>query len=249
MIKANCSISPFYRGVALLFILFLLLGLNTTIFSQDIIPLSPQEASQFIQDSGSDIIIIDLRSPQEWEEERIESAINYQSLKEESEKKNVFDSGKNYLFYALNNLDKSEIDTISKNNDITDLYQLNGGLAAWIEAGLPTIFFKTVKPSIALEVIEKNSDNPNFVIIDLRVQKDRITQRKIKNSIHIDYTNDDFLKELKKLDRTKTYLIHCKKGVRGEKTLSIMQENNFKRVYNIEGGFEGWRSKNMPTVR
>jgi len=50
---------------------------------------------------------------------------------------------------------------------------------------------------------------------------------------------------LEKLDKEKNYLIYCKSGRRSSKVLEIIKDLGFTQVYNIKGGFEGWKSANL----
>jgi rhodanese-related sulfurtransferase len=43
-------------------------------------------------------------------------------------------------------------------------------------------------------------------------------------------------KELKKLDKNKTWLVYCSNGIRSDKMAKMMVEKGFTHVYEIDGG-------------
>ncbi len=91
----------------------------------------------------------------------------------------------------------------------------------------------------ALFIINKNQNNPNFVILDLRTQKEHLMGF-IPKAININYQDLNFEYNLDKLNRDKTYLIYCKTGVRSMLVRHIMDEMNFTSVYNLQGGIDAW---------
>jgi len=70
----------------------------------------------------------------------------------------------------------------------------------------------------------------------------------IDNAININYYSLSFKEQLEKLDPTKTYLLHCQRGVRSGKTIPIMQEVGFTKIYHLNKGFKAWKSAELPTT-
>ena len=54
-----------------------------------------------------------------------------------------------------------------------------------------------------------------------------------------------FRDELDKLDKNKTYLIYFRSGVHSGNARDIMEELNFREVYNILGGFNRWQAEGL----
>jgi rhodanese-related sulfurtransferase len=52
--------------------------------------------------------------------------------------------------------------------------------------------------------------------------------------------SSSFDKEAAKLDRSKTYLIHCAAGVRSMKACNSMRGMQFTNLYNLRGGYKAW---------
>src|SRR5437868_5272079 len=66
----------------------------------------------------------------------------------------------------------------------------------------------------------------NAVVLDVRT-KDEYKQGHIPGSVLVDFTSPDFEKELGKLDKNKTYLVHCAVGGRSARACKKMDGLNF----------------------
>ena len=107
---------------------------------------------------------------------------------------------------------------------------------------------ENITPEEAYILIQENKDNPNFVILDVRTPEEFLGEY-IENAINLDYYSDTFRDDLDKLDKNKTYLIYCRSGRRSENALNIMEELDFKEVYNMLGGITKWKSEGLPTTK
>lgn len=102
--------------------------------------------------------------------------------------------------------------------------------------------FKKIKVSKFIELQNENTNNKDFLIIDLRTPNE-IVQGKVKDSLEINFYSKDFKKQLNKLDKNKTYTIYCRSGGRSGSTMSIMKKLGFKNVYDIKGGIISLREE------
>jgi len=107
---------------------------------------------------------------------------------------------------------------------------------------------ENITPEEAYILIQENKDNPNFVILDVRTPEEFLGEY-IENAINLDYYSETFRDDLDKLDKNKTYLIYCRSGRRSENALNIMEELDFKEVYNMLGGITKWKSEGLPTTK
>lgn len=57
---------------------------------------------------------------------------------------------------------------------------------------------------------------------------------------------DGFEKELAKLDKEKPVYLICQTGRRSQKAAEMLKNNQFKQIYNIEGGTSAWSAANLP---
>lgn len=106
---------------------------------------------------------------------------------------------------------------------------------------------KDITVEEAHTIIQNNENNSNLVIIDVRTPEE-YNQEHIDNASNIDFYSDAFKEELNKLDKTKTYVIHCRSGGRSSQTLDLMRELGFREVYNM-GGIIQWKEKGLPTIK
>ena len=95
-------------------------------------------------------------------------------------------------------------------------------------------------------LIEKNKDNSNLIILDVRTSDEYMGEH-IEDAINIDFYSETFREDLTKLDKDKTYIVHCQIGGRSSKALDIMKGLDFKEAYNM-GGITQWKEKGLPTT-
>lgn len=101
--------------------------------------------------------------------------------------------------------------------------------------------FEDLQPKDAFSLIQKNKDNSNFVILDVRTRKE-YSQGRIGRAINLNYYEPDFSNELLQLDKSKAYIVYCYIGYRSSKAANIMKRAGFNEVYHIYGGTLMWRS-------
>lgn len=102
-----------------------------------------------------------------------------------------------------------------------------------------------IDPWKCQELIEKNKDNPDFIILDVRGPGEH-AQGHVKDSILIELQSPDFKTRLEELDKDKTYLIYCRSGMRSTKAAKIMEDMDFSNIYTMKGGFKNWSACGLP---
>ena len=103
----------------------------------------------------------------------------------------------------------------------------------------------TISPKDALKLIKNHENDSKLVILDIRPLNE-FEDEHLPGAINLDYDGHEFRKKVKEIDRDKNYIIYCRSGVRGEYFMGIMQELGFLKVYNILGGFVGWKVSKLP---
>jgi len=106
---------------------------------------------------------------------------------------------------------------------------------------------KNITSEQGYELIIKNTENPNFAILDVRTAQE-FEKGHIKSAINIDYLSETFKDKLSELDKKNTYVIHCRSGGRSTKALKLFDELGFEEVYNM-GGIAQWEQSGYPTVK
>jgi rhodanese-related sulfurtransferase len=216
--------------------------------------ISPEHANQLIQDDKDsfNFFILDLRTYKDWSEERLDNSVNIDELVLEGQEDTLaLEKDRTYLVYSQKEEESAKNDkilNIMQGLNLQKIYYLEGGIDAWIKQGFFTVFFKTIPPKEAFELIKKNKENPDFAMIDLR-SPEQHKEEYIENSVNIPFRGEDFLSRLNTLNKNKIYLIHCKVGSIGKRTLGKMEQQGFKQVYNIEGGIKNWIEKGFPTIK
>jgi rhodanese-related sulfurtransferase len=102
-----------------------------------------------------------------------------------------------------------------------------------------------IGPQDAFTFVKENFEDPNFVILDVRTPKE-FSKGHIEGAVNMDFYSEDFREQLEKQDREKKYLICCGSGVRGVKTLGIMQDLGFTNIFNILGEITMWKAMDLP---
>ncbi|MBM3846440.1 MAG: rhodanese-like domain-containing protein [Verrucomicrobia bacterium] len=107
--------------------------------------------------------------------------------------------------------------------------------AALAKLAAATKPFRNVK---AAEFEKLRADSKNLVL-DVRTKKE-FDAGHVPGAIHIDVNGPDFMEKLGKLDKSRTYLVHCAAGGRSVTACNKLAPAGFKSLINLEGGYRGW---------
>lgn len=99
--------------------------------------------------------------------------------------------------------------------------------------------FADVTPIGADKAAAKLKKDPKIVVIDLRTPKEYAAGH-IKGAININMQDKNFSAKLGKLDRKKTYLMHCRSGGRSSASLPVWKRLGFENVLHLASGTLGW---------
>ncbi|MCF4102469.1 rhodanese-like domain-containing protein [Gillisia sp. M10.2A] len=87
------------------------------------------------------------------------------------------------------------------------------------------------------EAVENTED---AVILDVRTEEEFI-EGYIPEAKNIDiYKGQEFLDEVNKLDKSKTYYVYCRSGARSAQACALMHQEGFENAYNLMGGITEW---------
>ena len=111
--------------------------------------------------------------------------------------------------------------------------------------GLEDIGYEVISVQDAHKLIEENSQNPEFVILDVRTE-DEYKAGHISSSANIDYKSSKFKESLSQLDKEKIYVTYCRSGRRSAGASEIMNELGFQKIYMIDGGIIAWQKAGLP---
>lgn len=80
----------------------------------------------------------------------------------------------------------------------------------------------------------------NATVIDVRTPEET-SQGVIEGcDMMINYNGDNFAEQIGKLDKSKAYVIYCRSGGRSSAASQYMVDQGFTKVYNLQGGINGW---------
>ncbi|RNL85657.1 rhodanese-like domain-containing protein [Sinomicrobium pectinilyticum] len=90
------------------------------------------------------------------------------------------------------------------------------------------------------EWAEQLENDKNAIVLDVRTEEE-FEEGYIPNAINIDIRQgQDFIDELEKLDKSKTYYVYCRSGARSAKACAIMDQLGFEEAHNLLGGIMEW---------
>ena len=90
-------------------------------------------------ESNTNFVIIDVRSPEEYIENHIEKAKNINYSQNFEKKIEKLDKNKKYLIYCHSGHRSSNAMKIMLKSGFTDIYNLSGGIRKWKTNGLPLV--------------------------------------------------------------------------------------------------------------
>jgi rhodanese-related sulfurtransferase len=104
---------------------------------------------------------------------------------------------------------------------------------------------KHVKSREAAAIVSKGE----VVVLDVRTP-DEFSEGHIAGAKNIDFLDEaKFKAEAAKLDKSRTYLVHCQAGGRSSKSLKILQELGLKSLIHLDDGFGGWSDNGLPVKK
>lgn len=99
--------------------------------------------------------------------------------------------------------------------------------------------------NVSAEEFDKLRQNQKNVVLDVRTPEEYAAGH-IPGSTNIDFNADDFQQKIGKLDKDKTYLVHCASGGRSARACNQLGKLDFKNLYNLEGGMGAWEKAGKP---
>ena len=143
----------------------------------------------------------------------------------------IVDTKQPLLIVAEKGREKETATRLARIGFDNTLGYLKGGIEAWMAAGreIDTI------TSISAEDLAKKIKKEKVAIVDVR-RASEYNSEHIENAINapLDYLKDS----TSKLDKDKTYYVHCRSGYRSMVFTSILRAKGYKHLVDINGGME-----------
>lgn len=104
---------------------------------------------------------------------------------------------------------------------------------------------KNVKAKEAAKLLDANT---NIIVIDVRTPEE-FASGHIAGATNINFVAGGFADALQKLDRAKTYLVHCAVGGRSKRSLQSFKSLGFQSIIHLDGGIDAWEASGKPVVK
>lgn len=114
----------------------------------------------------------------------------------------------------------------------------NIGIGAFIIAVVAVLAFsggaRTQELSGA-SFMETYQETLGAVLLDVRTPSE-FAAGHLDGALNVDFDNPTFTGEVQKLDKEKPYFVYCRSGNRSGQAITIMKNEGFKNISELEGG-------------
>ena len=101
---------------------------------------------------------------------------------------------------------------------------------------------------VEVEEFDKLRQNKANVVLDVRTERE-FKDGHIPGAINIDVKAPDFAEKSAKLDKSKTYLVHCAAGGRSATACGKLSQAGFTNLFDLAPGFHGWEKAGKPVEK
>lgn len=98
---------------------------------------------------------------------------------------------------------------------------------------------------ISADEMQEILQQESVQLIDVR-SLEEFNENFVKGAQNIIY-NEDFESNIQELDKSKPVVVYCQTGNRSKDCSSILLENGFKKVMELEDGLDQWIFEGKPT--
>lgn len=208
------------------------------VLNNNTVGLSPD---QFEKESKGDVIVLDTRSPDEYETGSVPNAINIGLDGQYAPWVGaLLDPKKALILVTSEGRETEAVLRLARVGYENVKGYLKGGIAAWKAAG------KKVEPTNSINADEFAKTYQNSAVLDVRNPGEWNTGI-VENAKLISLGNLE--KDLGQLDKEQHYLVHCARGYRSMMASSILKKYGFKNITNIRGGMASIKEEGVPLVQ
>ena len=104
---------------------------------------------------------------------------------------------------------------------------------------------------ITMEEFDRMRKEKDVVVLDVRTPRE-FAEGRVAGAVNATVTGvplKQFDEQVGKLDKNKTYLVHCARGVRSANAVDRMQKLGFKHLLDYSGGMDEWRRAGKPVEK
>ena len=100
--------------------------------------VSPAEAAQVIEDDPTGLIVLDIRTPEEFNDVRLADAVNVDYYDADfADQLDAFDKNDPYVMYCRSGNRSSDAVKTMKELGFVEVYEIDGGIVNWYDSGFP----------------------------------------------------------------------------------------------------------------
>ena len=100
--------------------------------------VSPDEAAQVIDDDPAGLVVLDIRTPEEFNEARLANAINVDYYDADfADQLDGLDKDDPYVMYCRSGNRSSDAVKTMKDLGFVEVYEIDGGIVNWYDSGFP----------------------------------------------------------------------------------------------------------------
>jgi rhodanese-related sulfurtransferase len=85
------------------------------------------------------------------------------------------------------------------------------------------------------------------ILIDVRTPEE-FSSGRIPGAMNIDYTAEDFVKRIQKLEHSRHFFVYCLAGSRSAFAAEEMAKLGFSSVYHLQGGITRWQKEGFDII-
>ena len=102
--------------------------------------VSPKDGAEIQATATDDLIVLDVRTPEEFAEGHLEGAVMIDFYSDDfTDQLGELDPDASYLLYCRSGNRSGQTTTIMEQLGFTDVADIDGGIVSWTEAGLPVV--------------------------------------------------------------------------------------------------------------
>lgn len=203
------------------------------------IPLTPEQLEALVE--NEEALVLDTRSREEFSETHIPNSIfiGIDGSFAPWVGALITDIKQSIVLLTPNGREEEVVTRLARVGYDNTLGFLDGGIEAWKAAGKETQSLS----SVTVEQLEKTlAEGLSGDILDVRKPTEFLAHHlDIATNFPLDYLNNN----MDRLDRQKTYYIHCAGGYRSVIFASILQARGFNKLINIEKGWAAIEKSNL----
>jgi glyoxylase-like metal-dependent hydrolase (beta-lactamase superfamily II)/rhodanese-related sulfurtransferase len=115
---------------------------------------------------------------------------------------------------------------------------LRGGVEAWKRAGKELDTIQSISADNLADILEKE---PSSNILDVRKKSEYLSEHLLQaENMPLDFINQS----MEKIDKEKTYYVHCAGGYRSMIFVSILRARGYDKLVDVKGGFKSIKESN-----